>query len=186
VHLHLFITHPCIKRRQQASQWCVITFPPCSGDISRLLPAEAALLARGRTVRASKLLFYARLAEKGLQTYERDGWGEFPTRINPDRREVSVLVLCYCSQLLGSADCGQQGMNAVRPKDEAHRSGGEALEHAELKVTPGRYSITTLRHMPFLSRQMPPMQATCKAHVGLHDTLAQGLVVMADEPMPLT
>jgi uncharacterized protein with von Willebrand factor type A (vWA) domain len=63
-----------------------------SGDISRLLPAEAALLARGRTVRAAKLLFYARLAEKGLQTYERDGWGEFPTRINPDRREVRDSV----------------------------------------------------------------------------------------------
>uniref|UniRef100_A0A7S0RJC1 VWFA domain-containing protein n=1 Tax=Chlamydomonas leiostraca TaxID=1034604 RepID=A0A7S0RJC1_9CHLO len=59
-----------------------------SGDISRLLPAEAALIARGRTVRAAKLLFYARLAEKGLQTYERDGWGEFPTRVVPDRREV--------------------------------------------------------------------------------------------------
>ncbi|GBF95418.1 hypothetical protein Rsub_08380 [Raphidocelis subcapitata] len=59
-----------------------------SGDISRLLPAEAAVLARGRTVRQSKLLFFARLAEKGLQTYERDGWGEFPTKINPDRREI--------------------------------------------------------------------------------------------------
>ncbi|KAL6765729.1 hypothetical protein V8C86DRAFT_2448564 [Haematococcus lacustris] len=59
-----------------------------SGDISRLLPAEAALLARGRSVRAAKLLFFARLAEKGLQTYERDGWGEFPTRVVPERREV--------------------------------------------------------------------------------------------------
>ena len=47
------------------------------------------MLARGRTVRASKLLFYAKLAEKALQTYERDGWGEFDTRIpDPDRREV--------------------------------------------------------------------------------------------------
>lgn len=59
-----------------------------SGDISRLLPAEAAVLARGRRVRQAKLLFYARLAEKGLQTYERDGWGEFPTQINPERREI--------------------------------------------------------------------------------------------------
>lgn len=60
-----------------------------SDDISRLLPSEAAMLARGRTVRASKLLFYAKLAEKALQTYERDGWGEFDTRIpDPDRREV--------------------------------------------------------------------------------------------------
>ncbi|KAI8463939.1 MAG: hypothetical protein J3K34DRAFT_455000 [Monoraphidium minutum] len=59
-----------------------------SGDISRLLPAEAAVLARGRSVRQAKLLFFARLAEKGLQTYERDGWGEFPTQINPDRREI--------------------------------------------------------------------------------------------------
>jgi uncharacterized protein with von Willebrand factor type A (vWA) domain len=59
-----------------------------SGDISRLLPSEAAILARGRAVRQAKLLFYARLAEKGLQTYERDGWGEFPTDVNLDRREI--------------------------------------------------------------------------------------------------
>lgn len=46
------------------------------------------MLARGRVVRQSKLLFYAKMAEKGLQTYERDGWGEFPTVINPVRREI--------------------------------------------------------------------------------------------------
>lgn len=46
------------------------------------------MLARGRTIRQSKLLFYAKMAEKGLQTYERDGWGEFPTVINPERREI--------------------------------------------------------------------------------------------------
>lgn len=57
-------------------------------DISRLLPSEAALLARGRSVRQAKLLFYAKLAEKGLQTYERDGWGEYDTRVDVDRREV--------------------------------------------------------------------------------------------------
>ena len=39
-------------------------------------------------MRAAKLLFYAKLAEKALQIYERDGWGEFPTVINPDRREI--------------------------------------------------------------------------------------------------
>eukprot|EP01025_Chloroclados_australasicus_P045017 TRINITY_DN4906_c0_g1_i1.p1 TRINITY_DN4906_c0_g1~~TRINITY_DN4906_c0_g1_i1.p1 ORF type:complete len:684 (-),score=92.29 TRINITY_DN4906_c0_g1_i1:237-2288(-) len=59
-----------------------------SDDISRLLPAEAALLSKGRTLRQAKLLFYARLAEKGLQTYERDGWGDFPTNIVPERREI--------------------------------------------------------------------------------------------------
>lgn len=59
-----------------------------SDDISRLLPSEAALLARGRVVRQAKLLFYARLAEKGLSTYERDGWSEFPTQIHSERREI--------------------------------------------------------------------------------------------------
>lgn len=39
-------------------------------------------------VRQAKLLFYAKLAEKSLQTYERDGWGDFPTNIIPERREV--------------------------------------------------------------------------------------------------
>ena len=48
------------------------------------------MLARGRKVRQSRLLFYAKLAEKALQTYERDGWGEFPTHINLDRREVGL------------------------------------------------------------------------------------------------
>ena len=59
-----------------------------SDDISRLLPSEAATLARGMTVPMSKLIFYAKLAEKSLQTYERDGWGEFPTQIDIDRREI--------------------------------------------------------------------------------------------------
>jgi uncharacterized protein with von Willebrand factor type A (vWA) domain len=49
---------------------------------------QAALLARGRAVRQAKLLFYAKLAEKGLSTYERDGWGEFPTQVHPERREI--------------------------------------------------------------------------------------------------
>ena len=39
-------------------------------------------------MRSAKLLFYAKLAEKALQIYERDGWGEFPTVINPERREI--------------------------------------------------------------------------------------------------
>ena len=46
------------------------------------------MLARGREVRPAKLLFYAKMAEKALQIYERDGWGEFPTFINPERREI--------------------------------------------------------------------------------------------------
>lgn len=49
---------------------------------------QAATLARGRSVRQSKLLFYGKLAEKALQTYERDGWGEFPTQIVVERREI--------------------------------------------------------------------------------------------------
>lgn len=39
-------------------------------------------------VRQAKLLFYARLAEKALQSYERDGWGEYPTQVEPERREI--------------------------------------------------------------------------------------------------
>ena len=57
-------------------------------DLIEPLHVQAAMLARGRQVRQSRLLFYAKLAEKALQTYERDGWGEFPTHINLDRREV--------------------------------------------------------------------------------------------------
>ncbi|KAL6778245.1 hypothetical protein ACKKBG_A17460 [Auxenochlorella protothecoides x Auxenochlorella symbiontica] len=57
-------------------------------DLSRMLPSEAALLARGRTVRQARLLFFAKLAEQALQCYERDGWSEFPTSTVPERREV--------------------------------------------------------------------------------------------------
>ena len=56
--------------------------------------AQAALLARGRHVRQAKLQFYAKMAEKGLSCYERDGWGEFPTQIVPERREVFHLATC--------------------------------------------------------------------------------------------
>ena len=56
------------------------------------LTSQAALLARGRTVRQAKLQFFAKMAEKGLSCYERDGWGEFPTQINPDRREVGLAA----------------------------------------------------------------------------------------------
>ena len=52
------------------------------------------MLARGRQVRQSRLLFYAKMAEKALQTYERDGWGEFPTQINLDRREARAPPPC--------------------------------------------------------------------------------------------
>lgn len=62
------------------------TRPGCKGSKRGCL--QAALLARGRTERSAKLLFFAKLAEKALQIYERDGWGEFPTVINPDRREI--------------------------------------------------------------------------------------------------
>jgi uncharacterized protein with von Willebrand factor type A (vWA) domain len=75
-----------------------------SDDISRLLPSESATLARGMTVPMSKLIFYSKLVEKSLQTYERDGWGEFPTQIDIDRREIRptadrgpILLCCDTS-----------------------------------------------------------------------------------------
>lgn len=48
-----------------------------SGDLSSMLPSEAALMAGpGR----SRLLIKQRLAERTLLTYERTGWNEEPTR----------------------------------------------------------------------------------------------------------
>ena len=47
-----------------------------------LLHSQSALIARGRSNRQAKLLFYGKLAEKALGTYERDGWGEFPTQVS--------------------------------------------------------------------------------------------------------
>ena len=75
-----------------------------SDDLSRMLPAEAALLAKGRTNREAKLLFFARLAERNLMSYERDGWSEQPADV-PDvyRREIrptaerGPILLCVDS-----------------------------------------------------------------------------------------
>ncbi len=64
----------------------LLTTTSCA--LTSLFLLQAATLARGRSVRQSKLLFYGKLAEKALQTYERDGWGEFPTQIVVERREI--------------------------------------------------------------------------------------------------
>ena len=63
---------------------------------------QAATLARGRTVRQSKLMFYAKVVEKALQTYERDGWGDFPTQIIPERREIRQAL---CSRPESTSSC---------------------------------------------------------------------------------
>lgn len=86
----------------------------CNTHIFVLRTVQAATLARGRTVRQSKLMFYAKVVEKALQTYERDGWGEFPTQIIPERREIRQ-VLCsdprappaaaFCYSALVRAQC---------------------------------------------------------------------------------
>ena len=58
--------------------------------------AQSALIARGRSNRQAKLLFYGKLAEKALGTYERDGWGEFPTQVGCTHR------LGFASLVIGS------------------------------------------------------------------------------------
>lgn len=71
------------SRRAPCCSACTFLQPVPAPDTRALLRAalQAALLARGRTVRQAKLFFYAKMAEKGLATYERDGWGEFPTQV---------------------------------------------------------------------------------------------------------
>ena len=102
--------HGSIKLQSQAHSCTSCTDPRRHGhqpqccacmvrDLELWPGVQAAMLARGRKVRQSKLLFYAKLAEKSLQTYERDGWGEFPTQINLDRREVlSMATSCWPNQ----------------------------------------------------------------------------------------
>ena len=74
------------------------------GDVAMMLPAEASLYAKGRTLRAARLLFYARAAERALLSYARDGWAELPARdIAPWIREVrptaerGPILLCLDS-----------------------------------------------------------------------------------------
>ena len=60
-----------------------------SDDLGRMLPSEAALIAKGRTHRFAKLAFFAKMAERALLSYERDGWTEAPADVpNPWVREV--------------------------------------------------------------------------------------------------
>jgi hypothetical protein len=98
---------------------------------------QAALLARGRAVRQAKLLFYAKLAEKGLSTYERDGWGEFPTQVHPERREIrptadrGPILLCVDTSGGGRCVCGGGGQGAAKVGDHClspnQRLGGGCL-----------------------------------------------------------
>lgn len=54
-----------------------------SDNISSMLPMEATLLAKGQKMRQAKLLFFQRVVERMLLSYERDGWAEIPA-IAPD------------------------------------------------------------------------------------------------------
>ncbi len=80
-----------------------------SDDISRLLPSEAANMARGRRVRQSKLLFFAKLAEKALQTYERDGWGEYMTQARPAliAGAAYMRLIKLCDETMAGGHPGQ-------------------------------------------------------------------------------
>ncbi len=62
--------------------------PPAPSPSPQPHPHSPSVYVSGVQVRQAKLLFYARLAEQGLQTYERDGWGDYPTDIIPERREI--------------------------------------------------------------------------------------------------
>jgi hypothetical protein len=74
------------------------------GDISMMLPAEASLFAKGRTLRVARLLFHARRAERALLSYARDGWAVLPASdVAPWIREVrptaerGPILLCLDS-----------------------------------------------------------------------------------------
>ena len=68
-----------------AMHGCPLTIPatlgPPSGCKTRFHPNLRPLSLPCLQVRQAKLLFYAKLAEKALQCYERDGWAEFPTQV---------------------------------------------------------------------------------------------------------
>lgn len=100
-----------------------------SDDLGRMLPAEAALLAKGRTARPAKLLFFARMAERALLSYERDGWTEQPTEVpNPLVREVRPTAdrgpILLCIDTSGSMR-GQREMVAKSLALECMRAARE-------------------------------------------------------------
>lgn len=40
-----------------------------------------------------------------LQSYERDGWGEFPTQISPDRREIRPTADRWAGRQQSCCNC---------------------------------------------------------------------------------
>lgn len=78
---------------------------------------QAALLARGRTVRQAKLFFYAKMAEKALASYERDGWGEFPTQVRRGGLRFAAVV--------DGLGCKEQGRGGAGERATADPGWGE-------------------------------------------------------------
>lgn len=110
-----------------------------------LSPPQAATLARGRKVRQAKLLFYAKLAEKGLQTYERDGWGEFPTQAS----WLACFPACVkAGQLHGLPDYGPackpcMACMGLRPSQLHGGGGGSTIPQSPrcMQIIPERREI---------------------------------------------
>lgn len=48
-----------------------------------------------------------------LQSYERDGWGEFPTQISPDRREIRPTADRWAGRQAGAAELWQLTWSCV-------------------------------------------------------------------------
>ncbi len=61
-------------------------------------------------MRQAKLFFYAKMAEKGLATYERDGWGEFPTQVGSCRGLPLVRHSAWAWRFSGESSPPRRGL----------------------------------------------------------------------------
>ena len=107
-------------------------------------------------MRQSKLLFYGKLAEKALQTYERDGWGEFPTQIVVERREIrptadrGPILLCvdtsgdiYSSSSSSSSSSSNSSSVYTAPS-RVPNTCQCVVWHAKLSVPQGMMSVLSV------------------------------------------
>ena len=135
-------------------------------DVAMMLPAEASLYAKGRTLRVARLLFHARRAEGALLSYARDGWAVLPASdVAPWIREVrptaerGPILLCLDSSgsMRGAREnvakaLALECMRAARQQERGcfcfAFSGPSAIEEIELASDP----VGLARLFAFLER----------------------------------
>ncbi len=86
-----FCQRICLSARNRDTAAEGVLFGPSKlmHHVQSCRPCHAAMhVGHAMKLNPEDWISHVQLAEKGLQTYERDGWSEFNTQIVPERREI--------------------------------------------------------------------------------------------------